>query len=278
MSTKLSNHLPLAITSYDLIKGLAVILMIIDHIGVHFYPEEVWFRIIGRLCVPIWFFLIGYARTTEIPRLLWLGAIAVLASSFLAGQYLLPLNILFTIMVARMIRQGLVERALHNPETLRGMFLILAFASIPSTLVLEYGTIGFLFVVMGYACRNWAEVTARIAPKYILLFVAGAMAVFWMMQGGLREDVSSVQSLALALGLGFIAALLLCFRSVQYPLTAKMLRPFIVGILRFIGRYTLEIYIFHIIIFRMIAIWLYPEIFPAFELKIFAGGAGHIFF
>ena len=53
------------LTSYDLLKTLALVLMVIDHIGYFFYPEEMWWRVLGRLSVPIWFFLIGYANARD---------------------------------------------------------------------------------------------------------------------------------------------------------------------------------------------------------------------
>ena len=49
--------LPTAITSYDLFKTLAVATMLIDHVGIYFFPDELWFRVIGRLSFPIWLFL-----------------------------------------------------------------------------------------------------------------------------------------------------------------------------------------------------------------------------
>ncbi len=49
----MNKILPRDLTSYDLLKTLAVILMIIDHVGHHFFPDEMWFRVVGRLCVPI---------------------------------------------------------------------------------------------------------------------------------------------------------------------------------------------------------------------------------
>ena len=66
------QSLPKELTSYDLLKSLAVILMICDHIGYFFFPEEMWFRTLGRLCLPIWFFLIGYARGDEVSKLFWI--------------------------------------------------------------------------------------------------------------------------------------------------------------------------------------------------------------
>ena len=39
-----AKALPKDLTSYDLLKSFAVILMILDHIGYCFYPAEMWFQ------------------------------------------------------------------------------------------------------------------------------------------------------------------------------------------------------------------------------------------
>ena len=69
-----SKTLPSSITSYDILKTFAVLTMIIDHIGLYFFPDEMWWRVIGRLSFPVWLFLIGYAQSRDIPKLLILGA------------------------------------------------------------------------------------------------------------------------------------------------------------------------------------------------------------
>ena len=41
--------LPAEITSYDLLKAAAVIIMIIDHVGYYFFIDEMWWRAVGRI-------------------------------------------------------------------------------------------------------------------------------------------------------------------------------------------------------------------------------------
>ena len=136
----MTKILPKDLTSYDLLKALAIILMIIDHMGYYFSPDEMWFRVLGRLCVPIWFFLIGYAKTTEIPVRFWGAAVLVALSALVTGQYVLPFNIIFTIIIVRLLRQKGLMNCLSSGEALRGMFFIILFMIIPTSILLEYGT------------------------------------------------------------------------------------------------------------------------------------------
>lgn len=57
----------LKLNRYDSMKLIAIILMMIDHIGALFFPNIVLFRIIGRLCMPIFAFCIaeGYKHTKD---------------------------------------------------------------------------------------------------------------------------------------------------------------------------------------------------------------------
>ncbi len=64
------------------LKIIAVISMLIDHIGAVFFPQAILLRIIGRLAFPIYCFLIaeGYTHTKSAPGyLMRLGAFALIS-------------------------------------------------------------------------------------------------------------------------------------------------------------------------------------------------------
>ena len=82
----MTKNLPRDLTSYDFLKAVAVLLMVIDHVGFYFYPDQQWFRVFGRLCVPIWFFLIGYARSRDLSLYLWGGMILLVFAQPAGGD------------------------------------------------------------------------------------------------------------------------------------------------------------------------------------------------
>lgn len=251
--------LPKEITAHDLIKCLAVLLMISDHIGHHFYPDEMWFRVFGRLCVPIWFFLVGYAKTNERPLYLWSAAVLVTLSAIISGQFILPLNILFSIIILRYYRDGFISSALQSPESMRGIFLILLLSTLPTALLFEYGAIGMLFVIMGYIVRHKEDVMQKFPPKYIYLFLGLTFFSFFILEGIGLPSLSLSQAVVLGIGFLAIGVMLWRFEGKTYPvLTAKL--PFAVGwCIRMMGRKTLEIYVIHILLFRAACMILYPE-------------------
>ncbi|PCK00479.1 MAG: hypothetical protein COA45_01485 [Zetaproteobacteria bacterium] len=251
--------LPKELTSYDLLKALAIILMITDHVGHHFYPDEMWFRILGRLCVPIWFFLVGYAKTTELPKRLWIGGLIVAVSGIVAGQYLMPLNILFTIIVLRYLRGGLVRNGLHSPDALRGIFLVILFMGLPTAILFEYGTMSMLFVLFGYIVRHKEEVYEKIEPQYVKIFVAISFFSFFLIEGLGLPAVSASQAMAMFFGFVGVGWTLWNFRGAVYVDASHHMAPSIIKVIQFMGRRTLEIYVVHIVIFRAVAMILYPD-------------------
>ncbi|MGG6241986.1 TraX family protein [Nodosilinea sp. AN01ver1] len=60
---------PWGLTSYH-IKLLAALTMLIDHIGVVFFPDAIGFRIVGRISFPlfIWLLVQGEAHTKQVGR------------------------------------------------------------------------------------------------------------------------------------------------------------------------------------------------------------------
>ena len=56
----------------DWLKTVAIILVMVDHIGYFFIEDDKWWSVFGRLAAPTFFFLLGYAQTRGVPRS-WIG-------------------------------------------------------------------------------------------------------------------------------------------------------------------------------------------------------------
>ncbi|MCC7305291.1 MAG: hypothetical protein IT558_03415 [Alphaproteobacteria bacterium] len=264
----MSHPLPRELTTRDLLKTLAIILTVIDHAGLFFFPEEAWFRVIGRFSVPVWFFLVGYADTRKVQKEIWIGGALIVLTFMALGLYLFPLNILFTIAVTRLLLDRVAMRALHNGETLRGMFLILSFLSFPAMIVMEYGTTGFLFAILGIMRRHREEL--KMDPRLHWLWAGSSMLAYMVTQVLLLPPLTGWHLVVLVVGLGTIAFLLMRFEARVFSFSAG-------PVLRFTGRRTLEIYVFHIIAFGALAAWLIPGRFSFFRFEIVPRGLLSLF-
>ena len=126
------------------IKLLAAIFMVIDHVGVVFFPNILAFRMVGRLSFPLFAWLLAqgeqHTRNVEryLLRLLVLGIVSqplyVLALSGTA------LNILFTLMLG----VAMLRLSRHFPEQRYGIWAASMIAA--ELLKFEYGAYGIVLI------------------------------------------------------------------------------------------------------------------------------------
>ena len=152
------------LTSFDLIKALAIICVFIDHLGwFGIFPSSLYepARLVGRIAAPIFFFLIGYAGLHKIPKSwyfygLWLS----ICTMFFVNNS--PLNIMFSFIMCRYLFYILPTANFNkynsNPYFNNIALIILwpiLLASYPFTKGLfEYGTLGLLFAICGILQRQ----------------------------------------------------------------------------------------------------------------------------
>lgn len=254
----MKKPLPAVLTSYDLIKALALILMVVDHLGAYFFPYDMWFRAVGRLCVPVWFFLAGYSSSREIPRNLWTGGAVVTLIWVVSGRSLFPLNALFAIIAIRWCLDSVMARALRSYAVFWGMILLLILGSFPSNLAVEYGTLALLFAMLGFIRRHKAELRFDAAPLF--LFTVAVVFVFVVNQLVFMPAMSAAQFAVVTLGTYAMTAILFAFEPREYPVLDRYLWIFS-PVLKFMGRRTLEIYVIHLAVFSGLGMALHPEIY-----------------
>ena len=134
----MARTLPNDLTSYDFLKSLALLTMIVDHIGVYFFPDDLWLRAIGRTSLPIWMFLVGYASTRAVPPRLLIGGLILVAANAVVGMPILPLNILFGIAVTRLCLTPLMETILANRRRFWPAAVMLFLIVLPTYAGIEY--------------------------------------------------------------------------------------------------------------------------------------------
>jgi len=251
-----TDTLPQNITSYDLLKTLAMVLMIVDHVGAYFFPENEWLRAVGRLCVPMWLFLIGYARTRDIPFMMWSGALILLFANFMVGMPILAANILVTMIFVRLTLDFFADKFLKSVFFMVGLSFLMFLLAIPSMLVTEYGVLGLMFALCGYFLRNQDEVRQKgwneNFPFKFIIFTAFLYALQQQLDFGF-----GVNSFAFVAG-GAIAvgAALMRFKPLEFPDFTQKLPGLLVAFFHLLGRRTLEIYVLHLIAFKVIALYL----------------------
>ena len=143
----------------NVLKIIAVISMLIDHIGAYIFPGAYWLRCIGRLAFPIFAFFIAegmrYTRSRKryVLTLLVFAIISQIPYGFLREFYYL--NILFTFLIA-IFAIFLIENYKKN-ETLYMIYLLLlgsVLLFVEFLNIVDYGIFGVLLILVFYFVKD----------------------------------------------------------------------------------------------------------------------------
>ncbi len=253
------------LTSYDLLKSLAVVMMMIDHVGAYIYTEDMAWRWLGS-SAPIWFFLVGYASSRHMGPLLWTGALILICANAIAGFPFFPLNILAVILLVRACLDPLMRFAGTRPGSFCVAVLLITLLMPLGMITLEYGTLGFLLAMFGYIMKHQEEndFYARIAPPFMafimVVFMLFHMATYSFTQTGLLWFFISSAAVFL---------LVYRFRPTTYPMLTQRLPSALIVILQAMGRNSLIFYVFHVVLFMAIGMALGSAKYHPFSPNLF---------
>ena len=160
-------------TSFQL-KIIAIITMLIDHIGSVLFPEIIAFRIIGRLAFPLFAFLLteGYIHTSNLKKYIFRLAIFSLISQYpfmLAFGFDAGLNIFFTLTI------GLTAIYLSDHYQSYLPFFILAILA--DLIHTDYGMFGVLLIFLIYQYKsNFKKMMIYIIALYSIFYLIGGLS------------------------------------------------------------------------------------------------------
>jgi TraX protein len=244
-----------AVDATDWLKTVAIISTAVGHIGYFFVDDDHWWSVFGRLAAPILFFFLGYAQTRTVPHYwIWLGVILTLLESWNEDWSWVAPNILLSFALIRVARPYVQILLQRRGWVAFAVFACALVALLPAAdKVVDYGAEGWLWALFGLCQRRYLEGRSAVAvgappqstPEMtqtsglmrLLACLVAAVIYVWQ-----EQQEFSFPQIHLA---GFIvitaaASISLClFRrgpsSIQPP-------EMMAGVLRFIGRHTLEIY------------------------------------
>lgn len=251
-----AKTLPKVLTSYDLLKSFALIIMLIDHVGMYLYPEQNEWRVIGRMSMPVWLFLIGYAQTRELSKLLWLGGGVLVLSTFIFGESIFSLNILFTILLVRMFLDAVMTTFLKNSEGMIMVTLAVIILVLPTSFIVDYGSHAMLFAMFGYLVRHQKEL--NFSNIKILIFM-GVVVIVHSLYQQLVFGFSANEAILAAAGILAVCIFMTNFQAVEYANLTNKLPKVAVWSLQMMGRHSLEFYVIHLLILKIISILFFSE-------------------
>ncbi len=174
-------------TDTSLLKLIALFFMIIDHVGLVFFPQVMEFRVFGRIAMPLyaWCLVVGSEFTRSALRyalrLFLLGVISQPVYVMALGHSWTDFNILFLFSIAVLAIAG-IKAMVHGSQYWAPALCIVLLQYIH----VDYGLNGFLFILVLYAAR-------RSRPALAATFLA--FAAYW---GSISFPVSSLFGVSLS--------------------------------------------------------------------------------
>ena len=144
----------------SVLKWIAVLTMVIDHVGAILFPDQIWMRVIGRVAFPIYAYCLaeGFRYTSDYRR--YLGRLALFAIlseiPFDLAFYGVPFsfahqNVFFTLTLG-LILLWVLERFREQLLLCAGAFMVLCFLA--QALHMDYGAGGLLMVFAFYLAQQ----------------------------------------------------------------------------------------------------------------------------
>jgi hypothetical protein len=243
----------------DWLKVAAIILVAVDHFGYFFMEDDRWWSVFGRLAAPTFFFLMGYAQTRTVPlSWIWLGVTLTLLESWNANWTWVAPNILLSFAFTRSARPY-VQILLQRHGWAAFAFLVFALVAVlpVAAKIVDYGSEGWLWALFGLRQRMYVdrrsatevdcpaqfstplktEMTANANLMRLLAWLAAVAVYVWQEQ---REYLfPQIHFVVFIFGIGVWSASFCLFLRGPSPIQPP---EAIGGVLRYIGRHTLEIY------------------------------------
>lgn len=221
---------------YDVFKAIAILTMILDHVGFYFFPYVDIYRAVGRIAAPIFFFLVGYSRSVKIDKNILTAAILLQILYLIINPEFQALNVLFTITILRFFNKYF---KLLKDFLLPILFVIVAYTVLFSQYYVEFGTIAILFSLLGYYVREKRNI-------YFLYFLTASIITLHiiMQQSSFHfetENLAILIGCLTILGISFIH-----FEKFNYKILDKKT-------IRIIAQYALIIYFLHKALFEISA-------------------------
>ena len=217
----------------DLLKLIALALMLIDHYGLYLNGAEIY-RTIGRFVMPVFAFYTGYNFHGKMRHIIWiLGAILIVANTYVVGFFMS--TILISLAFGQLYLSYVGKAILHNDQMFFRHFVGMLILT-PFTMgFADYSTLAIAWMMIGYKFHN----QGRKDEGYVLL---AALATMIFNEYGFSQLYYNLWQALGALGMVAISAL--CLRYANHEnaisvdirfITRNMLYIYFVSILATLG-------------------------------------------
>ncbi|MEK4369428.1 TraX family protein [Paenibacillus sp. FSL R5-0473] len=154
-----------------MMQWIAMITMLIDHIGAVFFPHIIELRIIGRIAFPIYAFAVyvGYKHTRDVQKYIWrLFWIAIISQvPFMAAFNHYSLNVVWTLWSALLVL-FVIDKL---PSKLLAIPIVIGAGWFMEISQMDYGMYGLLLVLLFRYFQGPVLVVAHVLLNALYLLL-----------------------------------------------------------------------------------------------------------
>lgn len=186
-------------TNYqDFLKVIAIIVMIIDHVGLYFFPEQEMMRLIGRSAMPIFCFFAGYNfKAKPNLKVLLYGLLLYLTNIIVHWQFLTT-NILISIFLGQCYL-CLFQNQLKGFYSSYCHVIVLCLLWPFTWFLVDYGSLVIALMVLGYTAKQ-DKINSKLTVLIsVILSVYHTLATFYAVFNFSKIDVLIVLGIAAGL-------------------------------------------------------------------------------
>ncbi len=161
-----------------LLQLVAIITMFIDHIGIVFFPSQIWLRVVGRMAFPLFCYnIVRGLDYTKNPlryalRLLVFALISQYPYMLALSHEVFELNVIFTLLLGMLSIWGIKIRKRYSH-----ILVPIICLTISALLTMDYGFRGVLLIIFMYLCRKNAGAFAAMFISFCLYWGANSYSV-----------------------------------------------------------------------------------------------------
>lgn len=245
----LINMNPIRPNYYDILKVIAIVFMIIDHIWYFFFPHLIILRILGRISMPIFLFLVGYNSSPHIHSSLLLSRIIVESSLFSYNHYYhteYVVSILWSIIIIKWIHLFYHHYQYKADKKIKLILLFTIIVLVSNHTLSQYLDYWWSAIAIGLCGLLIRLGTINTTFKIPIYLTCMFVWIFYCIQQIITFWIYRWYNLLLFTGLMIISILLLSwlpYKKTHYEWYRRSKS------ILWISKHSLEIYMIHIILF-----------------------------
>ncbi len=169
------------------LKLIAIISMVFDHVGTVFFPEITMFRLLGRISLPIFVFLLteGFSKTNNkskyAQRMFVFGIISIVLHSLAFFNKLFCFscqNIFFTLLITFIMLCLFDQAKAIKYRSIVSLFILILVVALSVSLRLEYAVVCPLMATIFYTLREKRIMT--ICCLFISIIIGYTIECFFI--------------------------------------------------------------------------------------------------